>query len=186
TPEVLLYRVFPHLAAARTGRPGHALHIHPRQGSGRWDNPHLYKVVYLATSPEAAIGETFADRSVWSPAMLRVPQIPGASRALGVYRLREESHPFLDLDDANALAARSIRPSFVVARNRPRTQAIAASVHAEAKWSGIQWWSFHRPQWTVAALWATADLVFDHMERLPGHVALEEAAATLGRPVLDL
>jgi hypothetical protein len=176
---VLLYRVFPYLTAASPGQPGHPLYIHPRQGGGRWDNPSLYQLFYLATAPEAAMGETFAGFTYWTPRMLLFPQLPGSERALGVYRLDEAAAPLLDLDDANALASRNIRPTHVVVKNRPRTQQMAAAIYGENQWAGIQWWSFHRPQWTVVALWMTSALAFDRVERITGHAALDDAAKTL-------
>lgn len=178
---MLLYRVFPYLPSAAPGQPGHPLYIHPRQGVSRWDNPHLYLVLYLATTPEGAIGEALGNLTVWTPAMLVFPGVPGSARMLGVYRIDETAHPLLDLDDAKELVGRSLRPTHVVIRNRPRTQQIAADIYNETKWAGIQWWSFHTPQWVVTALWDTADLVFDHVEDLAGNVALDDAASALAK-----
>jgi RES domain-containing protein len=182
---VQLYRVFPHRPAARAGQPGHASYIHPDQGSGRWDNPDLYRAAYLATSPEGAIGETFADVATWRAAMVPFPMLDGARRSLGTYRLDEEAHPLIDLDDARTLLERGMRPSRVVWRNRPATQAFARSVYEEGRWSGLSWWSMHRPQWTLVCLWDTAALELEAVDPLPGHPALAEAAARLSKPVDD-
>ena len=96
---MLLCRVFPYLDDAGEGEPGHALHVHPVQGGGRWDNPSLYRTCYLATSPEAAIGEAFGNLVTWTPAMLVFPGLPGSQRRLGVYRFDGEANPLIDLDD---------------------------------------------------------------------------------------
>ena len=177
---MLLYRVFPYLGGAVAGQPGHALYSRSVQGSGRWDNPALYLCRYLATSPEAAIGEAFGSLATWNPGMLLEPTLPGAERHLGVYRLDEEVNPLLDLDDPQVLVERAIRPTHVVVRNRPRTQGIAARIYHEGRWAGIQWWSFYRPQWTPVALWGP-DLTVETIEPIAGHPALADAADVLGK-----
>jgi hypothetical protein len=179
---VQIYRVFPRVDGARHAQPGHGLHVHPDQGAGRWDNPDLYMAGYFATTPEGAIGETFERVGGWSRAMLH---LPGAVRALGRYRFDEEAHPLFDLDDARNLLDRGVRPSRVVWRNRPATQALAASIFGEGRWSGLTWWSMHRPQWTLVCLWDTEELVLEKVEPLRGHPALIEAADRLSRPVDD-
>jgi hypothetical protein len=182
---VLLYRVFPHLSTAGEGEPGHALYTPPIQGAGRWDNPSLYLCRYLATSPEAAVGEAFGNLATWSVAMLASPSLPGAQRSLGTYRLDEETNPFLDLDDARVLVERSIRPTHIVIRNLPRTQRIAADIYDENGWAGLQWWSYHRPQWTLVALWEVGDLSVERVEPILGHPALADAAAALDKDRTD-
>jgi hypothetical protein len=59
----------------------------------------------------------------------------------------------LDLDDAEAHAARSLRPSRVVTRNRTTTQAWASDAFAEGMWSGVAWWSYYDPDWSSCGLW---------------------------------
>jgi hypothetical protein len=181
---MLLYRVVPYLADAGRGQPGHPLYV-PPQGSGRWDNPARYRCWYLASSAEAAVGETFGNLTSWTPDMLTVPTLPGSQRQLGTYRLDEETNPLLDLDDPQVLAHRSIRPTHVVIRNRPRTQGIAARIFDEGIWAGIQWWSYHRPQWTLVALW-DEDLSLTGVDPLPGHPALDDAAALLAKVRLGI
>jgi hypothetical protein len=84
--------------------------------------------------------------------MFVFPQIRGAQRALGVYRLPDDL-PYVDLDDAQTLVERGMRPTQVIERNRPYTQGKALEIYQEKQWSGIRWWSFHRPQWRVWCLW---------------------------------
>lgn len=180
---MLLYRVFPYLDTAPAGDPGHPLYVDvAAQGRGRWDNPSLYTTMYLSPSPEAAIGETFGNLVRWGPKMLQFPALPGSTRALGTYQLDEEAHPLLDLDDAVALSQRGIRPTHVVVRNRPRTQQIAAAIFAEGRWSGIQWWSYHRPQWTAVALWVIGGLALVGVDDIPTHPGLAAAVHTLSKP----
>ncbi len=179
---MLVYRVFSYLPAVTDSREaGHPLYVHPLQGFGRWDNPEHYLVRYLATSSEAAVGEAFAPLATWSPAMLDYPVLAGARRVLGTYRFDVERNPLLDLDDASALVVRNLRPTDIVRRNRPRTQQIAADVYAEDRWAGISWWSFHRPQWTLVALWAADNLADVQIDDLAGHPAIEDAAVTLAK-----
>jgi hypothetical protein len=178
---VLLYRVFPYNAAARSDEPGHPL-FHPAgRRFGRWDNPDLYRAFYGAGTAPAAVGETFAAEPTWSSSMVIVPKVEGTQRSLGVYSLDEERHPLLDLDDPKALVARAIRPTEVVVRNRPRTQDIARSAFREMKWSGLSWWSMHRPQWTLHVLWMLGELTVEAVEPLSGHAAVRDAARLLAK-----
>lgn len=178
---MLVYRVFPHVAGAGEGTPGHPLYLDADQGFGRWDNPSLYRALYVAGSPSGAIGETFAHLSTWSRAMLPFPSVDGAERVLGTYSIDEDAHPLLDLDDPRALLDRSLRPTDVVIRNRPQTQRVARDAHAEARWSGLSWWSMHRPQWTLHALWRADDLEVERIEALPGHPGLLDAGRLLAK-----
>lgn len=180
---MLLYRVFPYLASARRGDPGHPLHLHTGQGKGRWDNPDRYLAWYLAHEPASAVGEVFAHLSAWRDAMFAFPQVPGARRALGVYGVSDDL-PYVDLDDAQVLVDRRMRPSQVVERNRPYTQAKAREIYAERRWKGIRWWSFHRPQWRVWCLW-DVDPTCEDVEALDvSHVAVRDAAGVLAKPIV--
>lgn len=183
---MFVYRVFPHLGSARSAsEPGHPGYLHPDQGFGRWDNRDRYLTMYLATTEEAAIGETFADRARWKTTMLAAPAVPGAVRRLGVYAFDEEATPLLDLDDPKALAARAIRPSEVVRRNRPHTQSLARAIHDEGVWAGLSWWSMHRPQWTLVALFGSDAVSLVDVVDLTGHRALVSAGTRLGKVVDD-
>lgn len=178
---MLVHRVFPWRQGARGGEPGHPLYIHPDQGVGRWDNRDLYLALYVGGSPSGAVGESFAHLSTWSSAMLAFPSIPGADRALGTYRIDEEAHPLLDFDDPRALLDRALRPTDIVVRNRPRTQRIARDAFGEATWSGVTWWSMHRPQWTLHMLWDVQGLSVEDVQPLPGHPAVRDAGRLLVR-----
>lgn len=178
---MLIYRIFPHLPTASPGEPGHPLYVHPDQGTGRWDNPDLYLLLYASSTPSGAIGESFAHLSTWSQAMLPFPTIDLATRRLGIYSINEEGQPLLDLDDPNALAARSLRPTDVVKRNRPHTQEIARRIFHERRWTGISWWSMHRPQWTLHALWGREDIRVEGIEDLEGHPGVRDAGTLLAK-----
>lgn len=180
----MLYRVFPHVPSAGVDQPGHPTYVHHDQGSGRWDNPDLYRALYVATTAEGAIGEAFAHLSRWRSSMLDFPSVAGSRRDLVTYELDEESEPILDLDDPRSLLDRAIRPSEVVFRNRPHTQQIARDVFGEGKWSGLGWWSMHRPQWALRVLFGAGAVQMAEVESLSGHAALVAAGSRLAK-VMD-
>jgi hypothetical protein len=180
---VLLYRVFPHVPSAKKGEPGHPLYLHPAQGKGRWDNPGWYLAWYMTSEPTSAVGEVFADIGIWRNEMFAFPQIPDAQRALGVYRLADDL-PYVDLDDAPTLVKRKMRPTQVIERIRPYTQGVALEIYQEQRWSGIRWWSFHRPQWRVWCLWDIEPVCEDIQELDVSHAAVRDAAGALAKPIV--
>lgn len=180
---MIVYRVFPWLPSAAPGAVGHPTYVHAAQNSGRWDNADRYAAFYCAATADGAVGETFAHLSRWSAAMLPFPALPGARRALGIYEIDEERHPILDLDDPKALMARALRPSEVVMRNRPHSQAIALAIFEERTWSGIGWWSMHRPQWALRVLFGTAAVTTIDVQPLTGSAAIASAGRLLAKVV---
>ncbi len=180
---MLLYRVFPYLASASAGQPGHPLYVHPAQGAGRFDNPSHYLAWYMAAEAVSAIGESFAHLSEWRDEMFEFPHIPGSRRALGIYDLPDDL-PYVDLDDPQRLVELGVRPSQVVERNRPYTQALAFRIYSEAKYKGLRWWSFHRPQWRVYCLWEIDPQIAQVDELNVAHIAVESAARTLARRIV--
>ena len=183
---MLLWRVFPFLeTATNRTQPGHPLYVNPRQVHGRWDSAE-YSLLSLAEEPAGAIGETFGNLTRWQPAMLPFPMLSGSVRRLGVYRLDEAAAPMCDLDDARTLMRLGVRPTQVVIRDRGFTQTLAARLYGEGHWSGVRWWSFHRPQWALRAAWDHSAISLERVEELPGHPALREAAEALAKMSEDL
>jgi hypothetical protein len=135
---------------------------------------------------------TSSDRSSWAWTRVRSElarrlATDCVAGYLGVYSIDEEAHPWLDLDDARALLERGLRPTDVVIRNRPKTQRIARDVFGEGCWSGVSWWSMHRPQWTLLALWRHDSVVVEEVQPVRGHPALHDAGRLLARRIeLDL
>jgi RES domain-containing protein len=174
---MLAYRVYPHLPGAPLGAPGHPLHL-GAAGHGRLDNPEHYRIWYLALEPTGAVAEAFGDLDQWDAEMFRFPSIPGSRRALATYLL-DDDIPLLDLDDARNLYARGLRPTQVIERNRPATQAWALSVYNERNdrggrtWQGIKWWSYHQPHWRIIGYWG---------DKTPNLLAVEELS--LANPAL--
>jgi hypothetical protein len=179
---VLVYRVLPHREDATEGNPGHPLYVHPEQGYGRWDNAELYRVLYVATTATGAVGEAFAHLSHWSQAML-LSATAGSRRRLATYQFDEQAHRLLDLDDARTLLDRGLRPTDIVKRNRVRTQQIARDIFGESAWAGLSWWSMHRAEWTLHALWNFDDIEVQGVAELRGHPGLVEAARLLAKGV---
>lgn len=190
---MLVYRVFAHLPSAAAGKPGHPGYLHKPQGKGRLDNPLHYDVWYFALTPEAAVGEVFADLTLWGEDMFEFPALPGARRALGVFELPDDLS-LLDLDDAATLLARGLRPTQVIARNRATTQSWSLAIfnehndHGTRRWTGVRWWSYHRPHWTVIGLWqVTGERPPRHEARIEpldlDHPAVLDASRTLGKVI---
>ncbi len=189
--EVIVYRAFPHLSQARPGESGHPLYLYKPQGKGRADNPREYDAWYFAMTPEAAVGEVRGDLVVWRNDSFSCPFLPGGRYALGRFHLPDDI-PLLNLDDARNLLDRGLRPTQVVARNRPTTQSMALNVFRESnadgsrKWAGLRWWSFQRPHWTVLVIWVapgedTPHRFMDAQDLDLAHPAVMDAAASLGK-----
>jgi hypothetical protein len=157
---VLLFRVFAAAPNAREGQPGHPTYLHRPQGSGRWDNPSLYDAWYLATTIEGAVIEAFGNLQTWSENMFDAPYFQNGRRTLAVFSAPDDLS-LVNLDDAQTLLEQGMRPTQVVIRNPEYTQMRAAAMFAgkdasgDRRWSGISWWSFHRPTLTNVMLWST-------------------------------
>lgn len=184
---MLVYRVFPYLAAAKKGAPGHPLYEHHPQRGGRIDHPDYY-VWYVARSPEAACGETFGNQPDWNDDMFAFPGLAGSRRALGTFRLPDDLR-VCDLDDARQLVQLGLRPTQVVVRNPAVTQAWGHRIWAMADpggagrlWDAVSWWSYHRPSWPIVASWFRPELV-DVQALDLDHPAIQEAATALVRPL---
>lgn len=187
---MLLYRTFPYLPTAASDEPGGAAHEHRPQGTGRLDNPSHYFVWYLSYEASGAVGETFGNLEEWSDAMIPFPALPGARRALGTYRLRDDVS-LLELDDARNLLERGLRPTQVIERNRAASQAWALNIFRERNdrgdqlWQGVRWWSFHRPQWRIVGYWGSPAPELVDLDALDvRHPAVQDAAASLSRRVV--
>ncbi len=188
---MLAYRVFPHLPGAQPGKSGSAEHLYKPQGSGRIDNPAYYDMWYLALNKEGAIGETFGNIPIWSDEMFDFPALPGSRRALATFSIPDEL-ALIDLDDAQTLADLNLRPTQVIALNRPMTQTWALKIFelrndaGARKWSGVKWWSFQRPQWSIVGIWvAPGDIPPNRLvgveELTTSHPSVIDAATTLSR-----
>lgn len=186
------YRIIPYKDTAKLGDPFSPEYLHPAQGAGRIDNPGEYNVWYLAREPQAAVAEVFGNLSEWTEETFKFdatdPIFGGAVRALAKYKLSDDLST-LDLDHGLSLHERGMKPTSVVERNRAATQSWALRIFREAnhsgspKWQGVEWWSFHRPQWKILGLWGATPR-FQNLEILsPTHEAVIEAAEVLGKVI---
>ncbi|MEO6913223.1 MAG: RES domain-containing protein [Candidatus Baltobacteraceae bacterium] len=150
------YRVFPYLQGAANEFPGGALFI-PTTTEGRISNPELYATRYMSNSAEGAIAETFGRYPVWLSGFFLAPVLPiwpGSRYALATYEL-DDTLELCDLDDAQTLLTRNLRPSEVVVRDLEITQRWARGIFEERAWAGITWWSYYDPAWKSAGVWAS-------------------------------
>lgn len=159
---MLLYRVTwadPDRWEGTTQTSGlHPLHVRLHlQGRGRFDNPRHYAALYLARTPEAAVGETYGGWPAWTQSMFTRPK-DGLVRVLATCEIEDE-HRLADLDDCFVLDPLALRPSDVVRRNPDLTQEVALRLWAERGRSGqhgIAWWSYWRAEWRPAMLWSAS------------------------------
>ncbi|GAA0259594.1 hypothetical protein GCM10009539_51250 [Cryptosporangium japonicum] len=186
---MLLYRVIPHVSGVQPGLPGHALHVSPRQGDGRFDNPAHYRITYFALEASGAVGESFGDVPDWTRQMFSPECTPGSVSALVTYRLADRVR-LLELDSAPNLAERGLRPSQVIERNRSASQTWALRIYGERNqrgdrlWDGVRWWSYHRPAWRIVGYWGEEPPAVLKIEPLDlDHPAVVDAAFELGRAV---
>ncbi|MDR6688444.1 hypothetical protein J2Y41_004034 [Arthrobacter sp. 1088] len=110
----------------------------------------------------------------------------GATRSLVTFRLPDDL-PVLDLDQAFALHERGMKPTSVIERNRPATQSWALRIFNETNhagdrlWSGVQWWSFHRPHWRILGLWDINPIPISVEALSVNHPAVIDAADALDK-----
>jgi hypothetical protein len=146
---LIVYRVFPYDAAAALDAPGGALYV-PPGGANRIDNPDLYRVLYVAERPEAAIAETFGRLPIWRAASF--VHANGNPYALATFEAPNLA--LCDLDDVAVLQEIGVRhPSHVVRRDRAETQSIARHVYEQQRYAGLRWWCYYSPEWGVMGLW---------------------------------
>lgn len=90
--------VDPGWEALDSSQPFYPLYIPgDRQGQGRFDNPHLYAVLYVSTTDRGAVGEAFGNFSRWPSAEIERTK-EGRPRCLVRCELQDDAIIF-DLDD---------------------------------------------------------------------------------------
>jgi hypothetical protein len=133
----------------------------------------------VADSPIGAVAERFGNLAVWSDAMFVSPR-NGARMSLAMYELADGE--VLDLDDAQVLLDRGIRPSHVVTRNRGTTRQWAARIYEERRWAGVRWWSYYDPDWGSLGLWNLDRLSTVDVSPLDRHhLSVAQAASIIKR-----
>jgi len=169
---VRLFRVFPRDSSAADHDEGGALYVPPPSTLGRIANVDLYRELYFAEQPEAAVAETFGFLYGWYPSDF--VHASGRLYAVSTYELGDPERT-LDLE----------QPSHVVTRDRTVSQAWARTVFASGKYHGVSWWSYYCPDWMVCALWKFSSLRHvGPVETLtPAHPAVIVAARTIVRQI---
>ena len=179
-----LYRVFPFLADSEPDEPGGALYI-PPQGAGRLDNPASYSVLYLSEAEAGAIAEAFGRFPEWTQAILAgSPSLPGSVRAIGRYRLAEDTQ-VCNLDDPARLVNLNLRPSQVVSRDYTQTRAWARRIFDQGQFAGVRWWSYYEPRWASIGLWNIQSLTAEEIRPLSlSDPALIQASRAIVRRIV--
>jgi RES domain len=177
---VKLYRVLPYDPNAAPDERGGVLF---RSGSpfGRIANPSLYKELYLAATPEAAVAETFGRFPVWRPSDFI--HASGVAQCLATYNL-DDATPLFDLNDIDRLKTLGIvKPSDIVTRDRTTTQTWSATIFNMSAFHGAIWWSYYQPTWQIFGLWDLTHLSSegDPVALTVRHIAVVNAAATIVR-----
>lgn len=146
------YRIFPYDPDAGPGESGHPLFVPERlQTAGRYDNNKLYAALYLAQSRSGAVAETFGNHAEWTDSLFDSPTT-GLRRHIVTVEIPDDvMADVVDVDDAQLLADRGLRPTDVVGRTRARTRTLAADLFSEGA-QGIRFWSYYRCEWTNLVL----------------------------------
>ena len=184
---MILYRVFPYHSSAAPTEPGGALFV-PRGGDGRFDNPSLYRSFYTSLEPECAIAEHLGDYDVWRDVHLlqkiNLYDNP-LSLAIATYNIAAN---LVDLISVNKLQQQGVlRITEIATRHRKNTQALAGRLFnaSKAAHAGLQWWSFHLPEWTNVMLWDADNLTLAGAPEVLTlrHPWLVDAARTIHRTI---
>lgn len=177
------WRAFPWDPGAPHGAPFSARFVPPVQGSGRFDLG-APPVLYLAESPEHAVGEViqaFRGRRIGEVHLRR----GGHGLAVVPVRLPYGLPGRLaNLTDPTVLSGYGIRPDTLASRDVQRTQAVSRLLH-DAGVPGFRWWSSLSGDWHTLVLFLDRvppdDLTFGRPEALSlGHPAVRDAAAAIG------
>jgi hypothetical protein len=183
---VILYRCFAwDPGAALDDRGGPLWCPRALQGEGRHDGPGVYGCLYLSEDAVSVVVEQLAclGGTHVAPPDLRREHLP---LALGALELADEAR-LVDLDEPLVLAAARLRPSLVATRERERSQAHAAALHARYRSAaGLRWWSTFDPRWANVTLFdrALAQLEVVGVAELGlSDEVVGEAADFLGLPV---
>ena len=178
-----LFRVFPQDPSAADNDEGGALYVPPPSTLGRIANVNLYRELYFAEQPEAAVAEIFGALFAWYPSDF--VHASGRLYAVSAYEF-DDAERILSLNDTSALRMAGVeQPSHVVTRDRTVSQAWARTIFGSGKFNGVSWWSYSCPDWTVCAVWEFSSLRHvGPIETLtPSHPAVILAARTIVRQI---
>ncbi|MBI4545984.1 MAG: RES family NAD+ phosphorylase, partial [Gemmatimonadetes bacterium] len=141
------WRVFPWDPDAPEGEPFSPSHLPPFQGHGRFDlRDSPQGILYLAETPEHAIGEKLQDLRNQPLADEDLFEL-GHRYALSSVQLPESVFAeIVDLCDPPTVAELDTPPDQVAALSRETTQAISRRLY-DAGYAGFRWWSTFFGEW---------------------------------------
>lgn len=192
TPDVTkrkLWRVFPWDEGAVSGTRFSPSFVSPPTGRGRFDLPReLSNVLYLADSPEHAVGEAIQP---WRGQRIAAGHFRRAGLPLALVRVTiapvAESQ-LVDLCDPGVLKAERIGPDRTASRYRETTQRIAIQAW-DAGACGLRWWSSFWGDWHTTVLFTarSGDRIDfgDPTPLTPTDPAVSRAADLLGIRVVE-
>ena len=179
-----LWRVFPWDERAVAGARFSPSFVPRPSGRGRFDLPRdLSSVLYLADSPEHAVGEVIQP---WRGQRIGAPHLYRVGLPLALVRVMlapgVESE-LVDLCDPRVLEEGSIAPDQTASRHRETTQSLARQAW-DAGASGLRWWSSFWGDWHTTVLFTarTGDRIAfsDPLPLTPADSTVLRAADLLG------
>jgi hypothetical protein len=155
TPEATglnRWRVFPWDERAAPGSRFSPSFVPAPTGRGRFDLPPvLSNILYLADSPDHAVGETLQP---WRGQGIGAPHLRRAGFPLALVQVTTTpglESDLVDLCDPRVLRARDIAPDQTTSRYREHTQPLARQVWDTGA-SGLRWWSSFWGDWHTVVL----------------------------------
>jgi len=155
TPEVRgpnRWRVFPWDKRAIPGARFSPSFVPVPTGRGRFDLPRdLSNTLYLADSPEHAVGEIFQP---WRGQRIGAQHLRRAGYPLALVRVTmapEVESDLMDLCDPRVLKDDDIAPDRTASRHRENTQPLARQAWDTGA-SGLRWWSSFWGDWHTTVL----------------------------------
>ena len=178
------WRVFPWDRHAAPGARFSPSYVPSTTGRGRFDLPRaLSDVLYLADSPDHAVGETIQP---WRGQRIGLPHLSRAGFPLALVKVtlsQKLLSSLFDLCDPQALVAADISPDVTASRHRGNTQPLARQIWMAGA-SGLRWWSGFWGDWHTTVLFTArtdGHLEFgDPIPLTPAHQGVVGAADLLG------
>ena len=178
------WRVFPWDERAVPGARFSPSFVPIPTGRGRFDLPReLSNILYLAESPEHAVGEAIQP---WRGQRIGAPHFSRAGFPLALVQVTttpEVESDLVDLCDPRRLRVENIAPDLTASRHRELTQPVARKIWDTGA-SGLRWWSSFWGDWHTIVLFTTRAggyLEFgDPIPLTPAHPVVMEAADLMG------
>ena len=185
-----LWRVFPWDERAGPGSRFSPSFVPAPTGRGRFDLPReLSSVLYLADSPEHAVGEIIQP---WRGQWIAGSHLSRAGLPLALVQVMmapEVEASLVDLCEPRVLKDEGITPDRSASRYRENTQPLSRHVWDTGA-SGLRWWSSFWGDWHTTVLFTarTGDRIEfgDPIPLSPTNPAVERAADLMGIRIVTL